>query len=43
MLTIFKNGRFDEFLEKMTSMTDEQFQDVDLMTSLSEEYDTFMS
>jgi len=39
MLTIFKNGRFDEYLERLSTMTDEQFQDSELMKSLGEEFD----
>ena len=41
MLTIFKDGRFDEYLARLKSMTDEQFQDVEWMKSVSEEFDIF--
>jgi quercetin dioxygenase-like cupin family protein len=41
MLTIFKNGRFDEYLERLSTMTDEQFQDSELMKSLGEEFDIY--
>ena len=41
MLTIFKNGRFDEYLERLNSMTDEQFRDASLVKSLAEEFDIF--
>ena len=41
MLTIFKNGRFDEFLERLSGMNNQQFADAALMKSLSEEFDTF--
>jgi quercetin dioxygenase-like cupin family protein len=41
MLTIFKNGRFDEYLERLSTMTDEQFQDSELMQSLGEEFDIY--
>lgn len=41
MLTIFKNGRFDEYLERLSTMTDEQFQDSKLMKSISEEFDIY--
>ena len=41
MLTIFKNGRFDEYLERLSAMTDEQFADAALMNDLAEEYDIF--
>lgn len=41
MLTIFKNGRFDEYLERMSSMTTEQFADATLMKALAEEFDNY--
>lgn len=41
MLTIFLNGRFDEYLERLNSMTDAQFQDAGLMRSTAEEFDTY--
>ena len=41
MLTIFKNGRFDEFLDRLSQMTEEQFADPTLMRSVSEEFDNF--
>lgn len=41
MLTLFKNGRFDEYLERLSTMTDEQFQDADLMRSVSEAFDIY--
>ena len=41
MLTIFKNGRFDEYLERLSVMTDQQFQDSELMMSLAEEFDIY--
>ena len=41
MLTIFKNGRFDEYLERLSTLTDQQFQDSELMTSLAEEFDIY--
>ena len=43
MLTIFKDGRFDEYLKKLDTMTSEQFADAELMKSLAEEYDIFES
>ena len=43
MLTIFKNGRFDDYLARLKSMTDEEFQDAELMRSLSEEFDIFVA
>lgn len=41
MLTVFKNGRFDEYLERLSSMSDDQFQNAELMKSLSEEFDIY--
>ncbi|MEL6108287.1 MAG: cupin domain-containing protein [Planctomycetota bacterium] len=41
MLTIFKNGRFDEYLARLAEMTDEQFQDAALMKSISEAFDIY--
>lgn len=43
MLTIFKPGRFDQYLERLSQMTEEQFQDHGLMQSLAEEFDIYMS
>ena len=41
MLTIFKDGRFDEYLERLSTMTDEQFRDSILMKSTAEEFDIY--
>ncbi len=41
MLTIFKEGRFDVFLERLSHMTEEQFQDAALMKALAEEFDIY--
>ena len=41
MLTIFKNGRFDSYLEKLSKMTDAEFADKDLMRSVSAEFDIY--
>lgn len=41
MLTIFKNGRFDQYLERLSEMTEEQFENADLMKSISEEFDIY--
>lgn len=41
MLTIFKNGQFDLFLEKLSKMSDEEFADKELMTSISAEFDIY--
>jgi quercetin dioxygenase-like cupin family protein len=41
MLTIFKNGRFDLYLEKLSKMSDNEFANVELMKSISAEYDIY--
>lgn len=41
MLTIFKNGQFDIYLERISRMKDEDFENADLMKSLSEEFDIY--
>ncbi|MEM6980318.1 MAG: cupin domain-containing protein, partial [Planctomycetota bacterium] len=41
MLTLFQNGRFDEYLARLSEMTDEQFNDRDLMKSISESFDIY--
>lgn len=41
MLTIFKQGHFDQYLERLSQMTEEQFQDAELMQSLAEEFDIY--
>ncbi len=41
MLTIFKNGRFDEYLERLSKMTDEEFADVESMRRLAGEFDNY--
>lgn len=41
MLTVFKDGRFDEYLARLSQMTDEQFQDAELMKSISAEFDIY--
>ena len=41
MLTVFKNGRFDEYLRRLKSMTETEFQDAELMRSLAEEFDIY--
>ena len=43
MQTIFKQGRFDLYLERLSYMTDEQFQDTPLMQSLAEEFDIYVT
>lgn len=41
MLSIFKNGQFDIYLERLSTMTDEQFADKDLMGRLNAEFDIY--
>lgn len=41
MLTIFKNGQFDLYLEKLSTMTDDEFADQELMKSISAEFDIY--
>lgn len=43
MLTIFKNGQFDLYLEKLSTLTDEDFANKELMTALSAEFDIYES
>ncbi|MBT8183081.1 MAG: cupin domain-containing protein [Eudoraea sp.] len=41
MLTIFKNGQFDVFLEQLSTMTQEDFSNAELMKSLSAKFDIY--
>ena len=41
MLTIFKNGRFDKYLERLSQLSDTEFADVELMESISAEFDIY--
>lgn len=41
MLTIFKNGQFDQYLERLSTMSDSDFADKDLMKSVSAEFDIY--
>lgn len=41
MLTIFKNGQFDLFLEKLSTLTTEDFADKNFMKELSEKFDIY--
>ena len=41
MLTIFKNGQFDLYLEKLSKMSDSEFADAELMKSISAEFDIY--
>lgn len=41
MLTIFKNGEFDIFLEQLSTMTDDDFANKELIKSFSEKFDIY--
>ena len=41
MLTIFKNGQFDQYLKRLSKMSDNDFADKDLMKSVSAEFDIY--
>lgn len=41
MLTIFKNGQFDAYLKQLSTMTDEEFSNVELMKSVSNKFDIY--
>lgn len=41
MLTLFKNGQFDVFLEQLSKMSNEDFANEALMKSVSEKYDIY--
>jgi hypothetical protein len=41
MLTIFKNGQFDQYLERLSKMSDQEFEDKELMKSISAEFDIY--
>ncbi len=41
MLTIFKNGRFDLYLEKLSKLSDSDFEDAERMKSVSAEFDIY--
>ena len=41
MLTIFKNGQFDVFLEELSKMTTEDFSNKELMKSVSNKFDIY--
>ncbi len=42
LLTIFSPGGFDQYLEKLASLSTEQFADEAFMNDLAEKYDTWM-
>jgi hypothetical protein len=41
MLTIFKNGQFDVFLEELSKMTQEDFSNKELMKTVSNKFDIY--
>ncbi len=41
MLSIFKNGQFDLYLEKISKMSDDEFADIELMKSISAQFDIY--
>ena len=41
MITVFKNGQFDIFLEELSTMTEDQFSDEAFMKSFSEKFDIY--
>ena len=43
MLTIFKNGQFDLYLKKLSTMSDSDFEDAEKMKAVSAEFDIYES
>lgn len=41
MLTLFKNGRFDVFLQQLSTLTEDDFSDAKRMKSLTAEFDIY--
>lgn len=41
MLTIFKNGRFDEYLERLSKMAEQDFANKELMKATAAEFDIY--
>ncbi|MFN0204055.1 MAG: cupin domain-containing protein [Bacteroidia bacterium] len=41
MLTLFKNGKFDIFLKKLSNMNEEDFSNQELMKAVSHEFDIY--
>ena len=41
MLSIFKNGQFDEYLEYLSTLSDEQFEDKAFMEEVSAKFDIY--
>ena len=43
MLSIFKNGQFDLYLNKLSTMADSDFEDADLMKTINAEFDIYIA
>lgn len=41
MLTVFLEGQFDQYLERLSSLTEEEFGDASLMKSIAEQFDNY--
>ena len=41
MLTIFKHGRFDEYLKKLSELGDDDFTNAALMQEINAQYDIY--
>ncbi len=41
MITVFVNGRFDEYLEKMATLSEADFADFEKMKAINAEYDIY--
>ncbi|WP_338767522.1 cupin domain-containing protein [Bernardetia sp. ABR2-2B] len=41
MLSIFKNGQFDEYLKRLSKMSDDDFKNQELMKAVSAEFDIY--
>jgi len=41
MLTLFKNGKFDQYLEKIAAMDENDFNNISVMKELEEEFDIY--
>jgi len=41
MLTILKNGQFDQYLERLSQLSDDDFANSDLMKEISAEFDIY--
>jgi hypothetical protein len=41
MISIFVNGRFDEYLEKMATLSEADFANTEKMKAINEEFDIY--